>query len=148
MESNFTEEQLQEYKEAFSLFDKDGDGIIDSKEFGTIIRSLTANLTEAQLKDMLNEVDPENEGRIDFQGFLQCMSRQMKDTDADEEILDAFRVFDKEKNGLISIEEFKQVMDSLGEKLTDEEFEGMVRDANVDENGCVNYEIFVKKMLE
>lgn len=46
-----------EFKEAFSLFDKDGDGTISSKELGTVMRSLGQNPTEADLQDMVNEVD-------------------------------------------------------------------------------------------
>lgn len=46
-----------EFKEAFSLFDKDGDGTITTKELGTVMRSLGQNPTEAELQDMINEVD-------------------------------------------------------------------------------------------
>ncbi len=52
-----TEEQIAEFKEAFSLFDKDGDGTITTKELGTVMRSLGQNPTEAELQDMINEVD-------------------------------------------------------------------------------------------
>jgi Ca2+-binding EF-hand superfamily protein len=48
---------LSEFKEAFSLFDKDGDGTITTKELGTVMRSLGQNPTEAELSDMINEVD-------------------------------------------------------------------------------------------
>ena len=48
---------LSEFREAFSLFDKDGDGTISSKELGTVMRSLGQNPTEVELQDMINEVD-------------------------------------------------------------------------------------------
>lgn len=51
-----------EFKEAFSLFDKDGDGTITTKELGTVMRSLGQNPTEAELQDMINEVDADGEG--------------------------------------------------------------------------------------
>ena len=57
MADNLTEEQIAEFKEAFSLFDKDGDGTITTKELGTVMRSLGQNPTEAELQDMINEVD-------------------------------------------------------------------------------------------
>ena len=56
-----TEEQIAEFKEAFSLFDKDGDGTITTKELGTVMRSLGQNPTEAELQDMINEVDADGE---------------------------------------------------------------------------------------
>lgn len=53
-----------EFKEAFSLFDKDGDGTITTKELGTVMRSLGQNPTEAELQDMINEVDADGENSI------------------------------------------------------------------------------------
>ena len=124
MADNLTEEQIAEFKEAFSLFDKDGDGTITTKELGTVMRSLGQNPTEAELQDMINEVDADGNGTIDFPEFLNLMARKMKDTDSEEEILEAFKVFDKDGNGFISAAELRHVMTNLGEKLTDEEVSG------------------------
>jgi calmodulin len=68
------------------------------------------------------------------------MARKMKDTDSDEEIREAFRVFDKDGNGFISAAELRHVMTNLGEKLTDEEVDEMIREADTDGDGQVNYE--------
>ena len=65
-DEQLTEEQIAEFKEAFSLFDKDGDGTITTKELGTVMRSLGQNPTEAELQDMINEVDADGNGTIDF----------------------------------------------------------------------------------
>uniref|UniRef100_A0A8I4A404 Calmodulin 3 n=1 Tax=Callithrix jacchus TaxID=9483 RepID=A0A8I4A404_CALJA len=129
-----------EFKEAFSLFDKDGDGTITTKELGTVMRSLGQNPTEAELQDMINEVDADGNGTIDFPEFLTMMARKMKDTDSEEEIREAFRVFDKDGNGYISAAELRHVMTNLGEKLTDEEVDEMIREADIDGDGQVNYE--------
>jgi calmodulin len=83
---NLTEEQIAEFKEAFSLFDKDGDGTITTKELGTVMRSLGQNPTEAELQDMINEVDADGNGQIDFPEFLTMMARKLKDSDSEEEI--------------------------------------------------------------
>ncbi|TGZ52441.1 Uncharacterized protein DBV15_07857 [Temnothorax longispinosus] len=154
-----TEEQIAEFKEAFSLFDKDGDGTITTKELGTVMRSLGQNPTEAELQDMINEVDADGtypyrkinnalvestlyinpeilgNGTIDFPEFLTMMARKMKDTDSEEEIREAFRVFDKDGNGFISAAELRHVMTNLGEKLTDEEVDEMIREADIDGDG-------------
>lgn len=105
MVDQLTEEQIAEFKEAFSLFDRDGDGSITSKELGTVMRSLGQNPSEAELQDMINEVDVDGNGSIDFPEFLSLMARKMKDTDTEEELVDAFRVFDRDGNGLISAAE-------------------------------------------
>lgn len=74
----------------------------------------------------------------------QMMARKMKDTDSEEEIKEAFKVFDKDGNGYISAAELRHVMTNLGEKLTDHEVDEMIREADVDGDGQINYEEFVK----
>lgn len=147
MADQLTEEQIAEFKEAFSLFDKDGDGTITTKELGTVMRSLGQNPTEAELQDMINEVDADGNGTIDFPEFLTLMARKMKDTDTEEELIEAFKVFDRDGNGFISAAELRHVMTNLGEKLTDEEVDEMIREADVDGDGQINYEEFVKMMM-
>ena len=78
---------------------------------------------------------------------LGPMSRKMKDTDSEEELKEAFRVFDKDQNGFISAAELRHVMTNLGEKLTDEEVDEMIREVDVDGDGQINYEEFVKVMM-
>lgn len=71
----------------------------------------------------------------------------LQDSDSEEELREAFKVFDKDGNGFISAAELRHVMTNLGEKLTDEEVDEMIREADADGDGQVNYEEFVKMML-
>lgn len=96
----------------------DGDGTITTKELGTVMRSLGQNPTEAELNDMINEVDADGNGTIDFPEFLTMMARKMRDTDSEEEIKEAFKVFDKDGNGHISAAELRHVMTNLGEHFS------------------------------
>lgn len=146
MTEQLTEDQIAEFKEAFALFDKDGDGAITTKELGTVMRALGQNPTELELQEMISEVDTDGTGTIEFPEFLTMMARKMKDTDSEEEIREAFRVFDKDGNGFISAAELRHVMTNLGEKLTDEEVNEMIREADIDGDGQINYEEFVTMM--
>jgi calmodulin len=121
--------------------------MITAKELGTVMRSLGQNPTEAELHDMINDVDADGSGTVDFPEFLTLMARNMKNADSEEEIREAFKVFDKDGNGYISAAELRHVMTNLGEKLTDEEADEMIREADVDGDGQINYDEFVKMMV-
>jgi calmodulin len=97
---------------------------------GQVMRSLGLNPTPIEIQDMVNEVV--SDGRtIDFPDFLAMMSRKMKDTDSEDDILEAFRVFDQDGSGYISLGALHQVMSNLGEKLSDAELDEMIRDAEI-----------------
>ncbi|XP_072476463.1 calmodulin-alpha-like [Notamacropus eugenii] len=128
MADQLTEEQIAEFKEVFSLFDKDGDRTITTKELDTVMRSLGQNPNEAELQDMINKADADGNGTIDFLEFLTVMARKMKDTDSEEEMREAFCVFDKDGNGYISATELRHVVTNFREKLTDEEVDEMIRE--------------------
>ncbi|XP_031098495.1 calmodulin-like protein 8 [Ipomoea triloba] len=147
MANVLNEDQIMEFQEAFSLFDKDGDGSITVEELATVIRSLDQNPTEEELQEMMNDVDTGNNGAIEFKEFLNALSKRMEDTDSEEELKEAFKVFDKDQNGYISANELRNVMISLGEKLTEEEADQMIREADLDGDGQVNYDDFVKMMM-
>lgn len=135
---------------AFARFsicqDKDGDGTITSTELGAVMRSLGQQPTEAALKQMISEVDADGSGTIDFAEFLTLMSRKMKSADSQAEILEAFKVFDKDGSGKISADELRQVMNNLGEKLSDEEVSEMIREADTNGDGEIDVKEFVKMM--
>ncbi|XP_078182254.1 calmodulin-6-like [Carex rostrata] len=147
MAEHLTQDQITEFKDAFSLFDKDADGTITTKELGTVMRNLGQNPTEAELQEMINEVDADNSGTIDFKEFLGLMAHKLRDKESEQELREAFRVFDKDQNGFISAAELRHVMTNLGEKLSDEEVQEMVQEADTDGDGQINYEEFVKVMI-
>uniref|UniRef100_A0A1I8B2X1 EF-hand domain-containing protein n=1 Tax=Meloidogyne hapla TaxID=6305 RepID=A0A1I8B2X1_MELHA len=107
-EEEFTVEELQEFAQAFKMFDKDGNGTMSIKELGVAMRTLGLNPTEDELLNMVNEYDVDGNG-IDFSEFCKMMKEMNKETDQ-ELIRLAFRVFDKDGNGYITAQEFRHFM--------------------------------------
>lgn len=142
----FTPEQVEEYREAFALFDKDGDGTITVNEIGIVLRSLGQNPTFAELEDMVREVDIDGNGEVDFDEFLIMMHNKIKEEADDLDILEAFRVFDNDGNGFITAEELRLVMNNLGEELTKKEIDAIVAEADLDGDGQIDYSEFAKMM--
>ena len=148
------EEDIQDYKDAFSLFDTNDDGIITQKELRNILHSLGQNPTECELHDMIREVDADGNGFLNFNDFLSIMARRKKDTSVEEDIIEAFKVFDRDGNGFISSEEMRHILTHFGgslceggdKELFDDEVDAIMSEVDVDD-GQVNYEEFVKMML-
>jgi calmodulin len=143
--NSLTEEQVCEFKEAFDLFDKNGDGRIPIKELSTMMRALGQNPSDSELQDMIDEVDADSTGTIDFTEFLTMIARKTE-TDSEEEIKEVFKLFDRDDSGFISAAELRKVMASLGENLTDDEIEEMVRETGQDGDGQIDYNEFVQLM--
>mmetsp|Transcript_4758 Transcript_4758/g.16730 ORF Transcript_4758/g.16730 Transcript_4758/m.16730 type:complete len:149 (+) Transcript_4758:68-514(+) len=145
MVDKLNEAQIAEFKEAFALFDRDGDGKIASSEIGTVMRSLGQMPTQEEVAAIVKGVGSSS---VDFPEFLTVMSKNMKPPASEEEIKEAFRVFDKEGDGFVSASELRHVMTNLGEKLTEDEIDEMITEADDDSDGQIKYAEFVKMMTE
>ncbi|KAI4368380.1 hypothetical protein MLD38_016942 [Melastoma candidum] len=141
-----SQEQLQCFKDAFSVIDKDGKGFIPPEDLAVVVRSFECRPSEEELQRMIDEIDANQDGMIEFVEFFNKMASKMREADTEEELKEAFKVFDTDQNGFISPNELRQVMINLGEKLTDEEVEHMIKEADLDGDGLVNYKEFVQMM--
>uniref|UniRef100_A0A3Q3VXX3 EF-hand domain-containing protein n=1 Tax=Mola mola TaxID=94237 RepID=A0A3Q3VXX3_MOLML len=139
---DLTEEQKQEIKEAFDLFDTDGTGTIDVKELKVAMRALGFEPKKEEIKKMIADIDKEGSGTIDFTDFLNMMTEK----DSKEEVMKAFRLFDDDCTGKISFKNLKRVAKELGENLTDEELQEMIDEADRDGDGEVNEQEFLRIM--
>ena len=147
MHKILSEEKLVELRCAFDLFDNDNDGKIDIAELGKAIQKMGQKLTEDDLKEMIKEVDSDYNGTIEFSEFVQLMESKMKDNDSEEEIFEAFKIFDKKGTGLISKKELKHILSSLHEPLGNDEIEDIMKQWDLDHDGFLNYEEFKNMMI-
>ena len=146
-----TEEMIGDYRDAFKRFDLDQDGYLSLKELGDLLISLGHPVSQEDLRDMTNEIDIEGNGTVDFKEFIQLMARKIRDIDNEEEYIEAFKIFDRNNDDSISVEEMKEIMTILGQYVwgvspTDEEMIEMIKEADTDYDGYLHYSDFIKKI--
>ena len=96
------------------------------------MRSLGQNPTDAEVQDMINEVDVDGSGAMEFPEFCVMMVKKMAESDTENEVREAYRVFDKDRDGFISRQELRMIFAALPEKLTHQEIEEMLDAADED----------------
>merc|ERR1711953_819431 len=143
---NIPEEFVQEIRATFDLFDQDNSGSIDREELGDVFKSLGQRYSDAELDEMIAEND--NSGSIEFGEFLQLMRRRMRDTDTEEELVEAFKVFDRDSNGLITVQELRMVMKQIGENLSEKDCKEIIEAGDRDNDGCLNFDEFIRMMVD
>jgi calmodulin len=127
----------EEWKEMFTMIDESGTGKIPSTKLGLCMRALQAYPTEEEVASYIKESDPKGAGTVDFAALCKHMEKQ-KPLNFDAAV-EAFRVFDKDENGTVSAMELKHVLVSMGEKLTADEAEDFMKDADIDKEGNLKY---------
>ena len=97
--------------------------------------------------EILEEVELEVNGEINFEKFVSVVNRRENDIDTEEELIKAFKVFDKEGNGLINLNELKHIMLKVGNNISESEIDQMLNEADIDMDGFINYEEFIRSYL-
>ena len=144
--NNLTEIEIALYKEAFQIFDKHSEGYISSKELGTIMSSLGFNISDEDLNEIIN-IYEQNNNMIDFISFLEIISKKKENIYKEEDLIDAFRIFDKEGNGKISSNELRYVMMSSGEDFNENYIKELINESNIDHDDYIDYYKFVKLLI-
>uniref|UniRef100_A0A8C5HDE4 Troponin C, slow skeletal and cardiac muscles n=1 Tax=Gouania willdenowi TaxID=441366 RepID=A0A8C5HDE4_GOUWI len=133
-----------EFKAAFDIFIQDAeDGCISTKELGKVMRMLGQNPTAEELQEMIDEVDEDGSGTVDFDEFLVMMVRCMKEESkgkSEEELAELFRMFDKNGDGYIDLEELKAMLESTGEAITEDDIEELMKDGDKNNDGKIDYD--------
>ncbi|XP_039610885.1 calglandulin-like [Polypterus senegalus] len=147
MAATLTPEQVTEYKGVFEMFDEEGNGSVKTEELEKLMSLMSINPTKRELVQMAKDADKEGKGTFSCDSFLELMAlyhERAKNQDA--ELRAAFKVFDKESKGYIDWDTLKYVLMNAGEPLNEEEAEQMMKEADKDGDGTIDYEEFVAMM--
>lgn len=138
--------QIQDYQETFSIFDSKGDGQIGVNQVGDVLRAMGQNPTEADISKCVESLDPK--GRIGWEVFLPILQSVMKSNKGYtfDDIAEGLRHFDTDGSGYINAAELRHLLTALGEKLTEDEVEQLMEGV-ADDDGKVNYETFIKQIM-
>ena len=141
------EEELEEYRDAFKLFDKDGSGSISPNEFLKVLKNLGQNISKQEANDLIMELDSDGSGEIGFDEFISYMKKIKVDEDEPEEedpVIKAFKTFDLDKNGSLSKEEFRHILCQLGsDKFSVDECDEIFKEADINKDAKLDYHEFV-----
>merc|ERR1712236_194171 len=146
-DTNMDQLRNAEFKEAFDEFDTDKSGTISPDELLGVLRAMGQNPTEDELLNLVMEVDIDGNGTIEFEEFLSMMKKKAGEVDEEADLREAFKIFDRDKDGFISMKELKKVASMLGTMLTKEELDEFMAEADADGNGKLDYDEFVKMLL-
>ena len=134
-------EDIEELYEAFSLFDKDYNGVITPKELGIIMQSISLNPTESEIKEMINEAETDQSGSVDFPEFLALLARKtIANTDDEEQMKNMFNFFSNCEHTHIDAKSLGKVLESLDEPVDKKTLEELVIQSDVSGEGTINYE--------
>ncbi|UJR28157.1 hypothetical protein I4U23_009411 [Adineta vaga] len=141
------QEQIDHIRDAFAVFDKEMTGSITTDQFSKVLESFGYNIPEVELATFVSQLDIDKSGTIEFEEYLSFMLTFIKKNITTEENLkDAFNLFDQDGDGFIIVNDLREIMTSLGEKITDEDLDEMIREADIDKDFKVNFQEFQRIM--
>jgi len=144
---SLTEEQVEECREAFDMFDIDNSGAIDVRELKAAIKALGMDVGVEELTKMVSDVDKDGNGTIEFPEFLSMMTAKMSNTATDEEIAKCFKLFDHDATGQITLKNLIHARSILGMgDVSDAQLENMLKQADRSGRGSISLADFMRLM--
>ncbi|CAF0905883.1 unnamed protein product [Rotaria sordida] len=141
------QEQIDQIRDAFAVFDKEMTGSITTEQFSKVLEDLGYNVPESELSTFINQLDIDKSGTIEFEEYLSFMLTFIKkNVTTEDNLKDAFNLFDQNDDGFIEAKDLREIMTNLGEKITDEDIDEMIREADIDKDFKVNFYEFQRIM--
>ncbi|XP_072034075.1 calmodulin-like [Amphiura filiformis] len=146
-DTSLSKKEVSELRYAFDVFETfEGSNHILTKNLGKVLRSLGQNMMSTDIQTMQNELDEVGIGRIAFPKFLKAMEEKMKAHRIDQELKNAFRVFDKGDTGFVPIKEICTVLSVAADDIPQKDLDDMARDLDLNRDGRLDYQEFLNMM--
>jgi calmodulin len=142
MSESLSIETRNKLKANFNNFDKDQDGLISYQELKELMKQTTKSFIEADLQDLLNETDINEKGQINCKTYIDIITKLNRKNDTDDEIIEVFKIFDKDNSGLISTKKIMDIFLKIDENIKEEEVLQMIKECDIDQDGYLNFEEF------
>ncbi|VVC29006.1 EF-Hand 1, calcium-binding site,EF-hand domain pair,EF-hand domain [Cinara cedri] len=136
-------------RKAFQMFDTAKSGFIDTLKISTILNTMGQLFDDSELKELIEEVDPDGTGKVNFDGFCEIAAHFLEEDDAEamqEELKEAFRLYDREGNGYITTATLREILGALDDKLGPEDLDGIIAEIDTDGSGTVDFDEFMEMM--
>ncbi|GAB6023671.1 hypothetical protein CHUAL_009932 [Chamberlinius hualienensis] len=149
MADELTKEQKQMLRKAFDMFDKDRKGVINTNMVATILRTMGQTFEDRDLKELIEEIDSDGSGQLEFDEFLTLAARFVVEEDTEamqEELREAFRLYDKEGNGYINVSDLREILRALEDNMGEDELDEMIAEIDTDGSGTVDFDEFMEVM--
>merc|ERR1712084_153990 len=147
-----SEDEVEEIKEAFDLFDNDGSGAISVNELTSAMQSLGFDVKQAVVYNMVADLDSDGSGEIEFGEFLDVMTAKLSEKNTREEIDRVFNLFDKDRSNELSVEEFMKICKEVGQDADEADVRELVKRCDLDGDGTVTkedfYNVITKRTFE
>jgi len=149
MADDLDKEQVAILKKAFDSFDPEKKGSINSEMVGTILRLMGQQFNTQTLRELIEEVDEDGSGEIEFDEFLILASKFILEEDDEalqKELREAFRLYDKEGNGYITTKVLRDILHEIDDQISDADLDGMIEEIDSDGSGTVDFDEFMEMM--
>ncbi|XP_022907940.1 troponin C-like [Onthophagus taurus] len=143
------EQKMAILRKAFTMFDPSKSGLIETTKISTILNTMGCLFDHSELSRLTTEQDTDKSGKVDFDGFCAIASHFLEEDDAEstqQELKEAFRLYDREGNGYITTATLKEILAALDDNLTSKDLDGIITEIDTDGSGTVDFDEFMEMM--
>ena len=145
------QDEIKVLKICFNLFDTKKQDFLGADDLDDILRAMGFRPSKEELKEILEEIDEDGSGEIEFGEFCQLCAKFLVEEPDEEtmkaELKEAFRVYDKEGQGYITTGQLREIIGELDPRLTEEDLDGIIEEIDEDGSGTMDFDEFCQMMM-